>query len=201
MTGHSRNSIQLVPCLTGDRLSGQVCCSCLLTSGSISVFFCTKSSGLTPCLAKGPSSASDGITRPEYLSKSNSDFSLGSAGGSTCCGAAHGMELLAVASASAVACASCNACATSMTNVRDPVLGMRPCRRGELGDAEEGRACDGFDGDKEGVERSRGGWAIPARKGFFWRLGLGRTGSDDLTPINACSFHRLVVVLTLDLSA
>jgi hypothetical protein len=77
---------------------------------------------------------------------------------------------------------------------------MRLCRRGERGDAEGGRACDGFVGDEGGVERPGRGRAIPARKGLPWKLGaVGRTGSDDLTPIDVCSFH-LSVVLALGLS-
>lgn len=81
------------------------------------------------------------------------------------------------------------------------MLGMRLCRRGERGDAEGGRVCDGFVGDEGGVERPGRGRTIPTRKGLPWRLGVvGRTGSDDLTPIDVCSFNRSVV-LPLGLSA
>lgn len=77
---------------------------------------------------------------------------------------------------------------------------MRLSRRGERGDAEEGWACNGFCGEEEEMEVPRGGWAIPTRKGFPWRLGVADgVGSDDLTPINARSFH--LSVLTLGLSA
>jgi hypothetical protein len=76
-----------------------------------------------------------------------------------------------------------------MTNVRDPVLGMRLCRRGERGDAGSGRGSDGIVGEEEGVETAGRGRAIPTRKGLPWRLVVGRAGSDDLTPINVCSFR------------
>jgi hypothetical protein len=80
------------------------------------------------------------------------------------------------------------------------VLGMRLCRRGERGDAEEGWVCNGFGDDEEGMQVPGGGWTIPTRKGFPWRLGVADgAGSDDLTSINARSLH--LSVLTLGLSA
>ena len=78
---------------------------------------------------------------------------------------------------------------------------MRLCRRGERGDAEGGRACDGFVGDEGGVERPGRGRAIPTRKGLPWRLGVvGRAGSDDLTPIDVLLHSTRLVVLALGLS-
>lgn len=70
------------------------------------------------------------------------------------------------------------------------MLGMRPCRRGERGDAEGGLVCGGFVGDEDGVERPGRGRAMPTRKGLSWRLGVvGRAGLDDLTLVDVCSFH------------
>jgi len=81
-----------------------------------------------------------------------------------------------------------------MTNVLDPVLGMRLCRRGERGDGEEGRTCDRRGKGGEGIERPRRGWVNPMRKVFSW--GLEAAESDDGTPINPCPSHRSVVLLS-----
>lgn len=68
------------------------------------------------------------------------------------------------------------------------MLGMRLCRRGERGDAEGGRACNGFVGDEEGVEGPGKGRDIPTRTDLPWRLGVvGRGGTDDPTPSEVCS--------------
>jgi hypothetical protein len=77
-----------------------------------------------------------------------------------------------------------------MTKVRDPVLGMRLCRRGGRGDAKEGWACDRRGEGGEGIEGPGRGWANRTEEGTS--RGLEGVESDDPTPINPCPFHRSV---------
>src|SRR6266851_4369814 len=144
--------MKLSSCWT-DNMPPELPRSCALTSALISTSVRTACSGFMPRVVAVCSSTSGGIARPEYLSKLDLRLSIGGAQTSACRCASIGTELWFAAPASSVdACASCNACATSMTNVRDPVLGMRLCRRGERGNAEEGWACDRNGEGGEGIE-------------------------------------------------
>jgi hypothetical protein len=79
-----------------------------------------------------------------------------------------------------------------MTKVRDPVLGMRLCRRGGRGDAIEGWACDRRGEGGEGIEGPGRGWVNWTGEGTSRGRGMEEVESDDPTPINPCPFHRSV---------
>jgi hypothetical protein len=79
-----------------------------------------------------------------------------------------------------------------MTNVLDPVLGMRLGRRGERGDAEEGWARDRRGEGGEGIEGPVRDWVDPTKGVSTW--GLEAAELDDPTPIDTCPSRRSVVL-------
>ena len=163
-----------------------------LTSALILTSVRTENSGLPLVEERTATIRGANITRLEYWSRLGLRFSIGGAWNSARGCATSGAEALLAAPTSVVvdACASCSACATSMTKVRDPVLGMRLRRRGGRG---EGWACDRRGEDGGDIEGPGRGWANPT--GESTSRGSEGVESDDPTPINPCPFHRSVSCL------